>query len=524
MGLSNNQIIFPGFVVDNKDPMCLGRVRAYPEGDDIQSVLNSPTGFNEETDKWSDKDPFIFLPLLPVHFFNVPDEKEYISIFYSNKDFKRKNQFYVPGPYSSPMNIKFENYQGAKKFLASGSKIAGSLALKDNKNQYRNAKSFGIYPEPGDNAIMGRGTTDLVLKPNEVLLRAGKTQLDDLNPNTPPKPNDRRAFIQLSNFTQTKVSREPEEIFTPQTNVEFVKKMIMFHIIDLTNEFDAFTGEITLHIVKGTSADVNTNNFKLGSISNLKVGDNYTPPIERYTFVGKKATEIAEIITRFGESLFDGSFNVPGYSPISLNNFTSQIPSLPFVITPSKELYDKVFELQNSVTPIQESTELSNFITITNSIAVKGKAAKYGFILVSGKSSDGKNPVVGPGTKFKKDIVVGADYFSSPITYGVMGAQKIYLLSHDSEGPKGQITLQDTIYGIKQDAFIGGERSIENLSYPTVRGDKLIELLEKIIQFMTTHSHPFFGMPPVPTAPLQDILADISNSSNTILNQNIRIN
>jgi hypothetical protein len=53
---------------------------------------------------------------------------------------------------------------------------------------------------------------------------------------------------------------------------------------------------------------------------------------------------------------------------------------------------------------------------------------------------------------------------------------------------------------------------------------KMIELLEQIVQYLTTHVHPFFGMPPVPAPPLEDILKNLADAPNTILNQNIRIN
>ena len=121
------------------------------------------------------------------------------------------------------------------------------------------------------------------------------------------------------------------------------------------------------------------------------------------------------------------------------------------------------------------------------------------------------------------------------ITYGVLGGQKLYLLSHDSTGPKGTIDLQNTLYGIPQDNFIGGtgssgtENSIFQKTYPTVRGDELMKLLMKIFDFVTGHVHPIATMPPVPVSSgngqtTAEILAILADSQNTILNQNIRIN
>jgi hypothetical protein len=519
MVTNDKQIFFPGVVLDNKDPMVLGRIRALPETEDIQSIENPYLGFDKTYDTWSEKDPLIFLPLLPIHFYDVPLEKEYVTLVYQDKNFRRENQFYIPGPISSPMNIRFENYQGAKKFLGSGARNSGSLSLKDKNNQYRKFKSFGIFPEPGDIAIMGRGSADLVLKENEVLLRAGKTQPQNLSPSTFPNNNQYRSFLQLSNFTTTKVPGNPEQIGVIEPNVQYVKKMIIWDVINLENEFGKFRGNISLVNVKPTSDLVNTSNFKLDTILDLRVGTNYGTPIEKFEFSGVTSNEVADLINSIANSLFDGKFNVPRYGAINPNNFVQSEtnPTLPFVITPSENTY--IVGLRNQ--SIADSTELNNFISISSKIKVKEKNSISGYLLISGRSADGKSPISGQSTRTKKQTIVNAKYFASPITYSTIGAQKIYLLSHDSEGPKGKIELKDTIYGIPQSTFVD---TINPLSYPTVRGDKLIELLEKIVQYLTTHVHPIFGVPPVPSAPLEDILKQLSDASTTILNQNIRIN
>jgi hypothetical protein len=62
-----------------------------------------------------------------------------------------------------------------------------------------------------------------------------------------------------------------------------------------------------------------------------------------------------------------------------------------------------------------------------------------------------------------------------------------------------------------------------------IRGEELIKLLNKMYSFLESHVHPFPGMRPVPIATkngqsITEIGQIIANASNTILNQNIRIN
>jgi hypothetical protein len=105
----------------------------------------------------------------------------------------------------------------------------------------------------------------------------------------------------------------------------------------------------------------------------------------------------------------------------------------------------------------------------------------------------------------------------------------MYFMSQDSAGPKGKISLSQTLYGIPQDKFIGDENSILNKTYPVVRGDELMALLRKIFSFVTGHVHPVATMAPVPVASgngqtTAEINAILANAENTVLNQNIRIN
>ena len=160
----NHQIFFQGTVIDNQDPAMLNRIRVKPEGEDYEAILAGTPNWDEKKDIWTSKDPLLFLPLLPIFFNQTPLVNELVTIMYQNKSFKRENQFYVQGPFSSPMSLPFEHNQSSRAHLASGTRIKPTLNIKNNDGTYPQDKSKGIFPEPEDNGILGRGNADIIIK------------------------------------------------------------------------------------------------------------------------------------------------------------------------------------------------------------------------------------------------------------------------------------------------------------------------------------------------------------------------
>jgi hypothetical protein len=534
---NKHQIIFPGVVIESNDPAMLGRVRARPTTKDITAILSGIDADKLENDdlkeqyKWTSIDPLVFLPLLPFFVSITPRPSEYIHIVYMNKEYPNKNQFYIQGPFSSPMLTPFEVYNSAEKFLASGELIKDIPGLRNNDGSFKVDWSEGIFPMPGDNSILGRRFSDIVFKSRQdttgiedtVLIRAGKTK--KLSPSELPRANNDRSFLQLSYFGQEKVTGETIKQTRFEEVVKLVKKMIIWDIQNLENSQNTFNGSVGLYNVL-PSDRVNTKNFQSDTILNLSIGADYTGPIEEIKFNVKTFEEASNLINKFIEGVFKGSLsNIPEYAVKSqLNLSPDQV--FPFVVTPSNITYQTGTKFSPS-TIIDDVKEIVNYSKFYNKIKLNPGLTNSGWFLVW----ENKNnvAVIGQQADIKIDEIVQNSFVDSDVSYAVLGGQKIYLLSQMSEGPKGKVDLYNTIYGINQDKFIGSENSIFNRTYPTVRGDQLMILLQKIFSYVTGHVHPVATLPPVSVAAgngqtSTEINSILANSQNTILNQEIRIN
>jgi hypothetical protein len=509
--MENNSIFFQVQILDNQDPLMLGRVRARLLVDNYQDIIRGITDppWNEEKDKWTSRDPFIFNPLMPYFIYQVPKVDEMAQVIYLNKDFKYQNQYYIQNTFSTPTSTKFEYYVGGNKFTGTGMQLRAPKPLKNQDGTYTDQEVHkGVFPEPGDNGLLGRGSADVVVKENEVLIRAGKFRGSSLEPNIPPVGNPQRGFLQLSRFNLTKV-KQPDKIIS-QVNEQtvLVNYLIEWTITNPENTQEKFTGTVYLYRLRN-DLSTNSKNLTVGSV----VKENLKSLVASETFSLLSKSETVVFINNFIQTCNSSNVTKSG-----VQLFTDSNNKFPIFYRPNNLTYSIITSTTKGITESTDAfkniTEIYNQIKLQPALKVSG----YGLIYTQGQ--------VGTPLNFVSTTVPQSSYFADPTTYGALASNYLYLLSHNSAIPgKGKINFDNTLYGINLDQFTD---EILPKTSSMVRGEELLELINLIVRFLTTHTHAYPGLPPVSVTQdgsnVEDLLTELQNAYTKILNNNIRLN
>lgn len=509
----DNTIFYQCKVLNTEDPMMLGRIRGIRLIDNYDDVLKSVTDppWNEQTDIWTERDPLVFNPLLPYFLYSTPKVNELVQVMYMNKDFVYQNQYFVQNTFSSPTATFQEFYFGGNKFTGTGAQIKNPKPLKNQNGTFTDQEVHkGVFPQPGDNAILGRGSADLIVKQDEVLLRAGKFKDRTLQPNIIPFANQQRAYLQLSKFQAIKQQLEPKTVFELKENVILVKHLIEWVISNPENRQEKFTGNVYLYQLK---PDVSTNSQNLvdGSI----VDEKLKVLVASVSFVNLSTIETIKFINDFINDCNSKNQTSLGAQLFTETNSGERFP---IAYRANTLMYNKMFRNPNSTDP-NTSQEIKNLTTINKGIKLY-PALLGGFGLIYTKGKVGL-----PSTPIKK-VVPQSKYIPSPATYSALGGDRLFLLSNWSQIPgKGKINFDDTLYGISPEKF--ADEIIPKTS-SLVRGEELLELINLIVRFLVTHTHAYPGLPPVPVTQdgtsTSQILTELQNAVTKILNSDIRLN
>jgi hypothetical protein len=511
--MENNSIFFQCRVLNTEDPMMLGRIRGVRLIDNYDDILKSITSppWNEEKDIWTSRDPFIFNALLPYFVYSVPKVDELVQVIYVNKDFQYQNQYYVQNTFSSPTATFKEFYFGGNKFTGTGMQIKNPKPLKNQDGTFTDQSVHkGVFPQPGDNALLGRGSADVVVKQDEVLIRAGKFKGEQLQPNVIPVANQQRGFLQLSKFQSVLQNLEPKVYYELQENVLLTKYLIEWAIINPENTQDKFTGSVYLYQLK-PDVSVNSKNISVDSV----IPENLKKLVATENFSQLSKIQVIKFVNNFIKTCNETDTTRSGVKLFSDNSATNKFP---IYYRPNTIMYSKL----NPSTPLGSgatSTEISNISDIYKGVKLNpALIGGYGLIYAKGKVGIPKNAI--------KKIAKQQKYINQESSYGALGSDTLFLVSHNSQIPgKGKINFDDTLYGITPEKF--ANEFLPKTS-SMVRGEELLELINLIVRFLVTHTHAYPGLPPVPVTQdgsnTQAILTELQNAVNKILSKNIRLN
>lgn len=512
----DSTILYQCIVLDNNDPLLLGRVRAkFVSVYNLEQVLGPNY---DPKNNWTEKDPLVFLPLLPYYVYQVPEVDELIQVMFVNKDNPFQNQYYIQSNFYSPFSSYNTNNAGAQVFTGLGNRFEKPLDVRTPDGKYQNDLLRGQFPEPGDNALLGRGSADIIVKKNELLLRAGK-YANDPQSNIITTANNKKGFLQLTQFQNKKEILPDINVVNLITPVLSVNYLIEWGITNPENSKDMFCGSVHLYQLKASSATTSEN---LTVTSVLPI--NSTKLVLSDSFFGLSSTQTIDFINNFirtcndtttysGRTIFDSVSNrFPiFFRPTNLTSSYMNPTDLPQITNTGNQ----------QVCPSGSSTSLiyENLKNIYNGVKLNNSdSGGWGLIWKKGK--------VGIPTEIREQKIPQEVDTPNATTFGVIGSDKVFLLSYDSKIPdKNKINFDDTIYGIKEPKFYND--IIPNTS-SLVRGEELLELLEVVVQFLLTHTHAYPGLTPdtdtetgVKKSSVEDAL---SNAYNKILNKNIRIN
>ena len=544
---------------------------------------------NKEFTPWSsdpeDMDPDVHIPLLPLNLTTIPKEGESIKILYYNGGNTGQNKLYIGPDHSYPHLMNDEGPATARYHTSMAQKWENPPP-----GVTTHVDSAGTFPNPKDIAIQGRNNTDIILGMEErlprkkedyknskpislytndgienppeindhpqILIRSGKFIKKAPRLESTPVWNSKMTFVQLNTFPQTMTIKEEPAGESKELKDEKLQVIFEYDItpgvdpIDFTNTISPlpnidFTMGISL--LPNLNKQGETQSY-MASESNLETNFLFSDAIILSNFTLNKDDAIKQInhyLTSFDQHNLVEICKTPsgttgtnnpyyGFSPVNKTSLlkklnTSGLKGHPLYFRPGPNLVN--FILKNDVnwflanTPYM-SLNSGNFNSVRDAIIkfceeifLEGVEPKQGYGLAFTSKPD-KRTIP---TETQEITTKEVSFENRQEGIISIGSEKIYLLSHNST-ELGTIKLKNN-YGISQLQYVD---EIEKYTNSLVRGEKLLDLMDLIVDFTVSHTHAFPGLAPVPTShggsTTQEILNKLLKARDEVLNKNIRIN
>ena len=579
---NTSKIFFFGVCVDNNDPLRAGRVRAVvTNGTDRRyGRVNDPLGFVTEWDSkhmvgvdeykpWGKKDPFLCAPFLPLHINVIPKVKEAVKMVYYDPLDNTQNQEYIGPLISQPHQINLDVYNNGRMHTSLGNSVIPSVGVVYNDG------SKGTSPNPDDIALVGRDNCDIILgmrekKPMDsldgvsggsdvgdeiayssypqILIRSGKLIENEKIPSF-PKSNLQQTFIQLNTFP-TSLEGKEETITTEVEEDTNLVTLIEWYIDPASINYanpnldptqianNTINGSVVLYKMPLRESNMGRP-YKAGKFQNntvVSAGKTEVARLQFFTVSGgteRVSTIISDFIRQVDTASWSDLVKPIGGGFTSTKSFNPDInPSNPENIGQYLQLTHPLYYRPDSITfnitqgimpvgvnPAFFPQQSINAKLIASKVKLDG-VPNEGFGLAFTNEA-GQRTVITNEVSTTDWVMTSSSQQQGMIT---AAAEKIYLLSYNTSVVKGPIKLK-TNYGFSQEELV---TTVMDRTNSIVRGEKLLELLEKVVHFMTTHVHEMPNYAPFKMTKDGMLMEEVTNAMNNakeeVLNKNIRIN
>lgn len=201
--------IYPAIVVSVDDPLSQNRIKAR-----IITLGNDGEIIGGKDRDTPDENLVYCIPLLPEFFHVRPLVDEMVFLILENPSDNSAVRYWIGPIISSQIKLKYQSYQEAVKMFDI-SKFNVNLAMN---NKF---KAEAVLPQQSDVAVQGRDDADLILRPREAFLSAGKFKPNTIDINTVApsniqlKQNDNNSVGPLKTFSQANIQSTNLNIYSP---------------------------------------------------------------------------------------------------------------------------------------------------------------------------------------------------------------------------------------------------------------------------------------------------------------------
>jgi hypothetical protein len=493
------QIITIGVVVNINDPRGFGRIRAR----DITETDSTRANAIPDWVQWSKDDPFVYSPFLPTHINIIPRVEQAVKIIRYNTRKDLQNQEYVPGPYTTPHDFKEQDQESQiseTTFGARSKKTPSIKSFASNKKVYDDnfirAESVGSLPRVSDVALSGNYGSDVILTEHGVNIRAGKF-IDKFIDNIElkqdlkfyPTYSRKNARLSLKKFPETfkLVSTEITDSVVTRTDI---KHLLEYNLDSISNPTEI---TINLYRINTQFGDkYKTDVFNIDSELDAQTSELIYTESTALEDTGNKLQEAYILIREFISRLDREKLNI-------IDGTLQDTLAHPFYFRPLPSL--------------REQTGATSFL---ENVVFLTRASGYGLVF----SQNNLEPPI----KEEKRIVTDLKKISDvDQTFSVLVSDFVLQLSTQNPGVDGKKIDFSSLdrYEYTQEDYL--QRIVPN-TFSSVRGEKLIELLDLMARMLIDHTHGIATRPNYFADKIAKIESLIANAKSEMVNTSIRIN